>query len=280
MWQYAFLVALKENFPDEEVYYDASFFNGYPLHNGFELDRIFNISAKQATKKDIRKVYHFFVGKYLYSRIYRHYFPILKTEIREVEASAFSPNVIKRNQDCYYDGYWADYRYYNEYRDCILKEFSFKTPLDERNQVLISKYKDFVLCSLHVRRGDYLKDPDFSGICDEEYYERAILRSKSEMGNKRIAYLVFSNDTRWCKSHLNDKFGDSSVEYVDWNTGHNSYKDMHLMSLCQINIIANSSFSWWGAYLNQIPNRIVIAPQKYKNKEMGFNIWLNDWLNV
>ena len=279
MWQYAFLVALKESFPEEDVYYDASFFNGYPLHNGFELDRIFNISAKQATKKDIRKVYHYFVGKYLYSRIYRHYFPVLETEVREVEVCAYQPGLLEKKGNYYYDGYWADHRYYDKFRDTLKNEFSFKKEIDERNKGLLQELKERTTCSLHVRRGDYLKDPDFAGICDKDYYRRAVQQVKKEKG-ENIAFLVFSNDLAWCREELAPCFGDNPVVYVDWNKGTDSYKDMLLMTKCDVNIIANSSFSWWGAYLNTNSNVLVIAPKKYKNVEMNFNIYPEEWMTI
>jgi len=277
MWQYAFLVALKESFPDEDVYYDASFFNGYPLHNGFELDRIFNISAKQASKKDIRKVYHYFVGKYLYSRIYRHYFPVMKTEVREVESAPYRPDILETKGDFYYDGYWADHRYFDDVRPALLKEFSLKKTLDKKNEDFLNSLRGKSVCSLHVRRGDYLKDPDYRGICDLDYYQQSIKIVKERIA-KPISYLVFSNDISWCRENLAGSFGNEQVIYVDWNKGCESYKDLYLMRQCQVNIIANSSFSWWGAYLNETPNKIVVSPPRYKNKDMGFKITLDDWI--
>lgn len=278
MWQYAFMVALRESFPEERVYYDTSFFNGYPLHNGFELDRIFNISGCQASKKDIRKVYHYLIGRYFYSRVYRHYFPVMKTEIREVEICAYQENLLHQVGDYYYDGYWADHRYYDSYRLEILREFEFKQELDYRNKELLDNLKGKPMCSIHVRRGDYLKDPDFSGICDRCYYERAIQKVKQIRGE--MTFLIFSNDLNWCRDNLSPCFGESKVVYIDWNTGKNSYRDMQLMTRCDVNIIANSSFSWWGAYLNQTDNLLVITPKKYKNVEMDFNVFLDSWQSV
>lgn len=279
MWQYAFLVALREAKPQEKVYYDASFFNGYPLHNGFELDRLFKITAKQASKMDIRKVYHYFVGKYFYARVYRHYFPALKSEIREVEVSPYQKQVISCDGDYYYDGYWADHRYYDGVKDVLKSEFQFKDALDDRNLNFLSELNNVTSCSVHVRRGDYLKDPDFAGICDEDYYKRAIMKAR-ELKPEIKRFLIFSNDLSWCKENLASYFKDDEVVYVDWNTRKDSYKDMALMSKCDVNIIANSSFSWWGAYLNESDNCVVIAPQKYKNVEMNFDIYPEDWVRI
>ena len=279
MWQYAMLVALRKHFPEEDVYYNASFFNGYPLHNGFELDRVFNITAKQASVRDIRKVYHHFVNHYFFLWLYRHYFPQLKSEIKEVESEPFKESLFYQKGDFYYDGYWADHRYYDDCRVELLKEFTLKEPLDDNNKKLLGELKNKFSCSLHVRRGDYLKDPDYCGICDLDYYKKAVETVLSKT-KKQVTFLVFSNDINWCKENLADDFAGNEVIYVDWNTGKDSYKDMYLMSQCNANIIANSSFSWWGAYLNETPDKIVISPAKYKNIDMRFKVALDEWICI
>lgn len=276
MWQYAMLVALRECFPEEDVYYNASFFNGYPLHNGFELDRIFNITAKQASVKDIRRVYHHFVNHYFFQRIYRHYFPTKKTEALEVESEPYREDIFKQKGDFYYNGYWADHRYFDAVRPVLLKEFSLKDDMDSQNAEFLEGLKGKVTCSLHVRRGDYLKDPDYRGICGIDYYKEAIKVVKEKTG-KPVCFLVFSNNINWCRENLSAGFGHDEVIYVDWNKGNDSYKDMYLMSKCDANIIANSSFSWWAAYLNETPGKIVVSPERYKNKDMGFKVALDDW---
>jgi hypothetical protein len=279
MWQYAMLVALKKKFPEEEVFYNASFFNGYPLHNGFELDRIFNITAKQASVQDLRKVYHLFVNHYFFMKVYTHYFPQMKSEIREKRVSPYNKEFLERKGSVYYNGYWADHRYYDNCRDILLKEFSLKTPLDQNNLNFINDMKKEYTCSIHVRRGDYLNSPDYKGICGLDYYQKAIdvVRSKT---SSRIVFLVFSNDINWCRENLTPCFLDNRVVFVDWNTGKDSYKDMYLMSRCNVNIIANSSFSWWAAYLNETPDKIIVSPEKYKNEDMGFKVPLNEWICI
>ena len=134
-------------------------------------------------------------------------------------------------------------------------------------------------CSLHVRRGDYLNSPDYKGICNLDYYKKAIevVRTKN---NADIIFLVFSNDIKWCQDNLSPFFKNNKVVFVDWNTGNNSFKDMYLMEQCNANIIANSSFSWWAAYLNETPGKIVISPSKYKNQDLGFNVHLDEWICI
>lgn len=279
MWQYAMLVALRNHFPDEEIFYNASFFNGYKLHNGFELERVFNITAKQASMKNIRKVYHHFISHNLFLRIYTHYFPALKTEVREIESEPFRKEIFEQIGDFYYNGYWADHRYFDDFRDDLLAEFSLKKPIDNKNGKFLKEFENAYVCSLHIRRGDFLKYSEYCGICDLDYYQRAIniIKNKTE---KPIRFLVFSNDLDWCRENLLNSFGNNEVVYVDWNKGNESYKDMILMSRCNANIIANSSFSWWAAYLNKVPDRIIISPTKFKNKDVGFKIPLDDWICI
>jgi hypothetical protein len=93
-------------------------------------------------------------------------------------------------------------------------------------------------------------------------------------------FFVFSNDIHWCKSNLWNPIRDCSVEYIDWNIKENSYIDMQLMSECKHNIIANSSFSWWGAWLNNNPNKIIIAPKKWLNSDLIIQPQCKDWILI
>ena len=85
-----------------------------------------------------------------------------------------------------------------------------------------------------------------------------------EMTNPDI-FCIFSDDVSWCREHLEALLGQTDTIYVDWNTGEKSFQDMHLMSFCRHQILANSSFSWWGAWLNTNKDKVVIAPKKWWN---------------
>ena len=127
---------------------------------------------------------------------------------------------------------------------------------------LKKKYGDILkenLCSIHVRRGDYLGLPNHHPACPLEYYEEAM----KQMDDSKI-FLVFSDDFGWCK----ENFTNSNVIFIEDNK---DYIDLFLMTLCQNNIIANSSFSWWGAWLNQNENKKVIAPNKWFGKAIQHN---------
>jgi hypothetical protein len=130
--------------------------------------------------------------------------------------------------------------------------------------------------SIHVRRGDYLNHESYKNICGLNYYCSAIRYIKTLIMDP--FFIVFSDDILWCKENLNNILSDTSVIYVDWNTGKESYKDMQLISNCKHNIIANSSFSWWGAWLNTFPNKIIIAPKKWLNTNIESTPRIANWL--
>jgi hypothetical protein len=148
-------------------------------------------------------------------------------------------------------GYYQSEKYFLHNREQILDLYT----IDEKSKKEIyEKYDDILnndTCSLHIRRGDYLGLPNHHPTCSLEYYNQAINQFP-----KNTKFLVFSDDIKWCK----EVFTDENFIFIE---GNKDYIDLWLMSLCKNNIIANSSFSWWGAWLNQNPNKKVIAPTKW-----------------
>ena len=273
MFQYAFLIGLRETF-QEEVLMDVGILkHSYPYHTGWQMDQIFNITSRVASHREIRKVYHwFFLDNYQVSRVYKHYFPALKTEFQEKAADAFRPEMYEQNVDRYYIGYWQDYRYLKDFMPKIREELSFKQPLDVKNQSVFNELLSINSVSIHVRRGDYVGNYAFWGCCDLPYYRRAIEKVHSEIGKCR--FLIFSNDQEWCMENILPLLVDDEYQFVDWNYGQDSYKDMQLMTACKVNIIANSSFSYWGAALNVRPDHIVIAPKEWTvNGQTAIRQW-------
>jgi hypothetical protein len=134
---------------------------------------------------------------------------------------------------------------------------------------------------VHIRRGDYINDKHtqkFHGNCGKDYYLEAIKKIKQE--KKDITFIFFSDDIDWVKKNFENI--SSSVLYVDENKDSESWKDMLLMSYCNHQIIANSSFSWWAAWLNANPDKIVIAPQKWYNDETlsHINVVPQSWIKL
>lgn len=278
MFQYAMLIALKCTH-NEHVLMDTSLYGSYGLHNGFELPLIFNITADKATKEEIKKL-SWYTTNYKFARLIHYVLPHKQTEYVERTYGKFYHEALSFEDDKAFDGYWQHWEYFDKYRETVLKEFSIRTPLDEINNSL---YKTLIQSlqsvSIHIRRGDYLKSKLYKGICEVDYYRQAIISAKKIVGNDAHFYF-FSNDFDWCTKHLADLIDSCYFHKVDWNTGTNSYKDMILMSACRINIIANSSFSWWAAYLNQREDKNVIAPKLWINKKMPNPIQMQEWIKI
>jgi hypothetical protein len=158
------------------------------------------------------------------------------------------------------DGYFQSEKYFSHRREDIINLFS---PTEEVNEYLTSKYSHLFAnetIGVHVRRGDYLSLPNHHPVCDIEYYEKALSLFTDD---KKYDIIMFSDDVKWCKDNF-----DSSFHFVD---GESPAMDMFLMSKCSHNIIANSSFSWWGAWLNENKDKRVIAPKKWFGKALRHN---------
>ena len=167
-------------------------------------------------------------------------------------------------------GYYQSYKYLNE--ELIQEKFKFKKDILEGLRETHKELLDQPNCSIHVRRGDYVTLPNHHPVITMEYIMKAVKEFPKE-----IKFLVFSDDTEWCKANfpaLNSKFfvieGQTDVE------------DLALQTICENNIIANSSYSWWGAYLNTNPDKKVVAPEHwfgtsyahYETKDMHPESWI------
>lgn len=162
----------------------------------------------------------------------------------------------KTTANTYLVGYFQSERYFENIRDVLRDELTF---LSAPDYVLLPKAPNLV--SLHVRRGDYVTSPKSSalhGLCSLEYYQKAAAYLAERLGEITIA--VFSDDQPWARAHLNLPH---PVIFVERHAADESYRDMQLMSQCDHHIIANSSFSWWGAWLNPSPDKLVVAPRNW-----------------
>lgn len=166
-------------------------------------------------------------------------------------------------------GYWQSEKYFSDYEKEIREEFRFVKPLDKKNLNILKRIEKTNSVSIHIRRGDYASDKrtnQFHGVCTLSYYQKAISYIKRRTANPK--FFIFSDEPEWVKDHLKI----DCATFIDRNKGYKSYIDMQLMSFCKHNIIANSSFSWWGAWLNSNPDKIVIAPKKwFENNEAQKN---------
>ena len=219
------------------------------IYRPFALDA-FAIEKEIATAEEIKAL------KYPYGIISkglrRFRFKVLKQT-----NTLFIPKMLHVNGNLYLDGYWQSPRYFDDIRDTLLHDFTLNAPLSAAGNSYATQMKETVSVSIHVRRGDYIKNPrvlkEF-GICSLEYYKKAI--AHIERTYTKPTYFVFSDDIAWVKENV----GINGTAIFVSDPTINDTSELALMSTCKHNIIANSSFSWWGAWLNQNPEKIVVAP--------------------
>lgn len=175
-------------------------------------------------------------------------------------------------------GYWQSFRYVEFVRNELVRDFQFREKEDKAFQKIRNQIKSQNTVSVHIRRGDYLRyDALYGGICTDTYYGKAIQYIMQQTEN--IVFYFFSDDIAWTKEKYagvpHSFFIEKELfeDYEDWY-------DMCLMSSCRHNIVANSTFSWWGAWLNQNPDKIVIAPEKWLNGTTLLDICPTDWLRI
>lgn len=259
MFQFAFYKYL-QSLKACKLALDKSDYKTLETHYGFELSKVFGVSEDDADPDIASKL---MTKTPIFFRLQRKLFvnPIFdhSTHFKEtffnIDKRVFEDNLT----DLYVEGYFQTDKYIKKLSATGIFSFQF-------NEIL--KANEMQICepssvSIHIRGGDYISSWKnrrmFQGICDVDYYRRGIKRIYEICDDPR--FFVFSNDKNYACSIL----PDVNFKFVDWNHGKQSYRDMYLMSLCNHNIIANSSFSWWAAYLNKNENKTVIAPQKWFN---------------
>ena len=266
MFQYAMArrIAYVHNVP---LKLDITGFNNYNKRDTprtYELKHL-NIIEDFASKTEIDKfkTKKGFAG--LISSFKKNSRPYYKRAYIREKSKSFDPNMLQVSINAYLEGYWTSEKYFSDIEDLIRREFTVKHKPDTINEQLAQTIRVFEAVSLHVRRGDYVSNPQanrFHGLCSLEYYYKGIDMLVEKLENPH--FFVFSDDPKWAKKNLNIEF---PAKFVTHNGPEKNYEDLRLMSLCKHNIIANSTFSWWGALLNKNPEKIVIAPKKWFNNE-------------
>ncbi len=263
MFQYTLgrVISLQNN---DMLKLDISDFAGNPgidTSREYELGA-FNIPAIFASKSEIQKlgkpnkIIHT-LNKYL--PLHLEEYP--RSRIAE-KGHGYQPEIRTVTGDVYVDGYWQTEKYYKGYEKVIRQDFSRRArPTSTKNKLLRHQIEGCSSVSIHVRRGDYVTNPTahaFHDTCDIGYYRRAMKHVERYVKNP--TYFVFSDDSEWAAKNI---VSSHKTVYISHNTGHAAHEDMRLMASCKHNIIANSSFSWWGAWLNDSHGKIVIAPKQW-----------------
>ena len=236
---------------------DVSGYKDYTLHNGFELD-LFNIHATVATDEEISSLVSVQsrFSRFMSTRLG------LSNQSHFVEKSfSFDRDIFNIRHSVYIDGYWQSYKYFESIALPLRTEFTPKNPLSDLNFCIAQQISKVNAVSLHIRRGDYISNPvtnKVHGFLGIRYYEDAIRMILNKVSDP--CFFVFSDDMDWARDNFQFI---SDVTFIEHNRGKKSYEDMRLMSLCKHHIVANSSFSWWGAWLGQNPNKIVLYPERW-----------------
>lgn len=233
-----------------DLFLDISEFNNYKVH-GYGLNN-YNISAKIYEKP--RRMMSAFKWLPYRSSIKKY---------KELSL-AYDPNVLKLGDNVYLDGYWQTSKYFECVKNVIENDFECIIPPNYNNNEWISKIQsNNSSVSLHIRRGDYLTNPAANkvhGLCPLDYYKSALNRIV-DLGVVDPVFYVFSDDIKWAKQNLRSLA--ENINFIDCNRQDHNFDDLRLMSACRHNIIANSTFSWWAAWLNKNENKIVIAPKMW-----------------
>lgn len=261
----------------QPVRYVIDLFEQQNTHNGFELERVFGLTVPTASTADLasligqirahptsrRALAKFNAPQWLCGRHFRieHGF-------------SFDPDLAGRlRSGGYMHGYWQSERYFAPVADQLRAAFTFRAV-----EHLALPAPAEINVSLHVRRGDYLAEGSVHAPCDANYYERAL--RKLDLPIKQTALFIFSDDPTWARTTLFRLH--PNLHIIEGHKGKDSYKDMYLMSRCDHHIIANSSFSWWGAWLNSSSKKRVIAPRRWFSDSLldDCNIIPSEWERI
>lgn len=203
-------------------------------------------------------------GRGLWNRISRRVERYLPTHKRSVFAQRFDhfdPDILRLRRSVYLVGYWQSEKYFKDIEHIIRQDFIFRHTPDDENQKLTRIIANTNSVTLHIRRGDYVSNPRFFrkfGVCALEYYQIGVAKVAEKVQNPH--FFVFSDDIDWTRDNLRLQY---PLTFVAHNNVDKDYEDLRLMSLCKHHIIANSSFSWWGAWLCTNPEKIVMAPKRW-----------------
>lgn len=256
IFEYSFYLTIKEKYPQqriEGIYYNKKF---KEHAGGLEIEKIFNIKLPSSSFK--AKILTLLI--YLWKKFHK------KTKLCSLH------NTIVNWDAIVFNAFKSDITFYKNRKNWL--EFR-PINLNDKNKNIIFKMQKSNSVCIHIRRGDFLSKQYsnmLANIATLEYYQKAIAYIEKEIQNP--SFFVFSDDIEWCKKNLSIK-----ASFIDWNIGKDSYIDMFLMTHAKANIIANSTFSYWGAYLN--PNSpIVIYPKRWINADYYPNIFPDNWIGI
>lgn len=264
MFQYALGRHLAE-LRGDTLKLDISFFKDYDLHK-YSLSPL-NIIENIATPEESERLEYTRTG--LLSRLIRWASGMRSEKTpayhQEKNLYLFDPQILKLDGDIYLDGYWQNGRYLKGIEEVLYKEFTPRSEQVGRNRELAEMIASSNSVNLHIRRGDYVSDTKtnrYHGTCDLDYYHRGAKLMAERVGDPH--FFIFSDDKDWVSVNLELPY---PMTFVDNNDATTDYEDLRLMTQCKNHIIANSTFSWWGAWLSGNEDKVIIGPERWVLRE-------------
>lgn len=185
----------------------------------------------------------------------------IKRRLNEIKENSFEWKPLSYvRHNTFLDGYWQSYKYFEEYDGEIRSQYALKTKLANGLEDYLNIIDNFSTCAIHIRRGDYLGKKNTHGLCTKSYYLDAINYMSSNIDVEK--YIIFTDDEAWVKNDFMPQL-KIKVILVDRSESINDAHYLTLMSSCQHQVIANSTFSWWAAYLNKNKSKAIIAPKRW-----------------
>lgn len=264
-----------------ELRFDLSALEADSSYRQYRLNH-FHIQGRPTSSQELERFY-FLQKKRLVNHIYAIFqrcLPYYRRRIVVEQSQVFDPNIFNVPARVSLQGYWQSEKYFKDIEDVLRQELVVKVPLNEVNKEQLHLILDSESVSLHIRRGDYVSNPTANnvlGVCSIEYYQKCIQLIAEKIPHTH--FFVFSDDIEWAKLNLRI---DYPVMFIDHNSVEQDYDDFRLMQACKHHIIANSSFSWWAAWLSSSSSKIVFAPRRWFNDISYYDrdIVPSNWVRV
>jgi Glycosyl transferase family 11 len=261
MFQYAFGYRLAQ-LSGTELKLDIASFQRYKLHKVAIHHLNVNYENLVIPRNKVNRLTNEYGLRFLLKKV-RLVSP--KVTIVGESTPGFTKELIRKyDGDVYLDGFWQSEKYFKGSENEIRNHLMVITEPSAANQQMLYAIKNSDAVSVHIRRADYVTNAhtlSYHGICSMQYYQQAAELIKSKVSNP--VFFVFSDDIAWAKENINF---NTQQFFADMNNADTNYEDLRLMYSCRHHIVANSSFSWWGAWLNPIREKIVIAPRNWFNQ--------------
>ncbi len=270
MFQYALYLQLKEC--GRSVKIDKSSRYGTGASRPFCLE-VFDIEKDYAVQEELSQYKDEKTG--YVNQVRRKIFGKKETIFREVDEK-YLGEVLEQKEGII-TGFWQSEEYFKGVKEQVRMLYNKERVLDPANREILRRIKFSNSISMHIRRGDYTwsdVSAIFGGICTADYYKKAMSYFRSEYTDSK--FYIFTNDPEWARQNYTEE--DCCI--VDSNHEEQGYLDLYLMSFCKHHIIANSSFSWWGAWLGRNKEKQVIAPQRWTNSKEDNRIFCEGWIRI